>query len=138
MGDFFVVFLGGGGSLSFSPPLRNISAGTHSLALIFQSTISITHACASYFLNENLFTSYFFCFLIDSALDHPGQAPAQCFTIIMSHLANNGLFSYISVGISEFGIFRICVREFGPIWAFSRAEFGSEGTGICPSPPLPK
>ena len=27
-----------------------------------------------------------------------------------------------------------CVREFGKVWAFARAEFGMEGTGICPSP----
>ena len=27
-----------------------------------------------------------------------------------------------------------CVREFGKVWAFARAEFGMGGTGICPSP----
>ena len=26
-----------------------------------------------------------------------------------------------------------CVREFGKVWAFARAEFGMGGTGICPS-----
>ena len=25
-----------------------------------------------------------------------------------------------------------CIRKFGKVWAFARAEFGMEGTGICP------
>ena len=31
-------------------------------------------------------------------------------------------------------LFCKCVREFGKVWAFARAEFGMGGTGICPSP----
>ena len=27
-----------------------------------------------------------------------------------------------------------CVREFGKVWAFARAEFGMGGKGICLSP----
>ena len=33
-------------------------------------------------------------------------------------------------------LFCKCVREFGKVWAFARAEFGMGGTGICPSPVL--
>ena len=33
-------------------------------------------------------------------------------------------------------LFCKCVREFGKVWAFARAEFGMGGTGICPSPYL--
>ena len=29
-----------------------------------------------------------------------------------------------------------CVRKFGKVWAFARAEFGMGGTGICPSPTI--
>ena len=31
-------------------------------------------------------------------------------------------------------LFCKCVREFGKVWAFARAEFGMGGTGIYPSP----
>ena len=31
-------------------------------------------------------------------------------------------------------LFCKCVREFGKVWVFARAEFGMGGTGICPSP----
>ena len=31
-------------------------------------------------------------------------------------------------------LFCKCVREFGKVWAFARAEFGMGGTGICPIP----
>ena len=42
---------------------------------------------------------------------------------------------YINNNVS-FGmvLFCKCVREFGKVWAFARAEFGMGGTGICPSP----
>ena len=44
---------------------------------------------------------------------------------------------YINNNVS-FGmvLFCNCVREFGKVWAFARAEFGMGGTGICPSPKL--
>ena len=37
----------------------------------------------------------------------------------------------VSIGMV---LFCKCVREFGKVWAFARAEFGMGGTGICPSP----
>ena len=45
------------------------------------------------------------------------------------------LHMYINNNVS-FGmvLFCKCVREFGKVWAFARAEFGMGGTGICPSP----